>query len=201
MGLHSPFGYVGYETAMAELMIMLLEKLCGGCHTNDDYEEGCKQCPAGQLIYELRDYLLDTNEADKRYAMYVSDECQTKRKEYYGHEDSQEVKDKWLALAKSCKPEFDIIRKIKKEINHIEPHPSFYAQWIFEDSRKPDPLLKLRELVKDLAFIQSNRFRGWKFQGEYETQAKLRMREELEPLLLEEEKEVNIENRNSHRNP
>jgi len=190
MGLRSPFGYVGYETTMAELMIMLLEKLCGGCHTDKDYEEGCRQCPAGQLIYEFRDYLLDSNEADKRYAMYASDEWQAKRKEMHGHEDSPEEKDRWIALAKSCKPEFDIIRKIKKEVKHIEPHPCFYSQFIFEHYRNPDPLSKLRELVKDIMFIQNNRFNTLKFKGQYETQAKLRMREELEPLLLEEEKEV-----------
>lgn len=193
MGLHSPFGYCGYEVPMAKLMIELLEKLCSGCHTNDDYARGCKGCPAGQLIYKFHRYLLEVNESDKQYIMYASDEWQTKRKETYGHEDSQEERDKWLALAESCKPECDIIRKIKKELGKIEPHPLFNVNWSFGKSRNPDPLLKLKEMVKDLDFIDRNRFTSWRLQGEYETRAKLRMREELEPLLLEQEQKIKEE--------
>lgn len=187
MGLRSPFDYSGYEVPMAEIMIALLEKLCSACHTNDDYRRGCKGCPAGQLIYRTRKYLLGIDESDKRYIMYASDEWQAKRKESYNQEDSQEERDKWLALAEACKPECNIIRRIKKELAGIEPHPLFYANWIFDKSRSPDPLLKLRELVKDLDFIHRNRFKSWMIHGEYEIRAKLRMREELEPLLVEQE--------------
>ena len=185
MSLRSPFDYAGYEVPMAELMISILDKLCGGCHTNDDYQNGCKDCPAGQMLYATRDYLLGTVEADKHYALYGSEEWQAKREEQYGHEDSQEEKEKWQKLAQSCKPEGDVIRKIKNEVSRIEPHPFFQAQWIFEEKRNPDPLLKLRELVKDLAFIQSNKFMGLHFKNDYEERAKLRMREELEPLIKE----------------
>jgi hypothetical protein len=193
MGLRSPFDYSGYEVTMAEVLINLLEKFCSGCHTNEDYRRHCKGCPAGQLIYRCRKYLLEIDEVDNRYAMYASDEWQAKRKEAYDHEDSQEQRQEWLSLSKACQPECDIIRAIKEELIMIEPHPLFYANWIGQDARKPDPLLKLRELVKDLKFIESNRFQSLLFRGEYEMRAKLRMREELEPLLLAEEQKVEAE--------
>ena len=64
MGLRSPFDYVGYEVACGETIIYLLDTFCHGCHTNEDYDDGCNGCPAGQLIYKCKDYLKDAYESD-----------------------------------------------------------------------------------------------------------------------------------------
>lgn len=152
---------------MSKAMTTLLHQFCGACHTNDDYDGDCHRCPAGQLIYECRKYLIECVEEDKKYS------------ENAKRGDSE----KWLALSAACRSECNLKRRIKNEARKIQPHPFFYAQWIFESSRAVNPTHKLQELTKDLEFIQTHRFGGIKFQMEYERQAKLRMREELEPFL------------------
>jgi hypothetical protein len=50
-----------------------------------------------------------------------------------------------------------VLREIKKEIKNIEPCTCFNANWIFLETRSKDSLLKLRELVKDLKFLENQR--------------------------------------------
>lgn len=190
MSFHSPFGYVGYQVQFAEIMMKLLDDLCGGCHTDDDYRKGCKECPAGQLIYECRDYLLTYYEADKHYEQYTTEEWQNRRKELYGHSDTPEQIERNRKLTESCKPESDIIRAIKVELANIEPCPSFHASWIFEENRNPDPLLKLRELIKDLKFMQSRRFDAWHFQGKLTLSYKEQMRKRFDIAKLKYDEKI-----------
>jgi hypothetical protein len=199
MGLHSPFGYVGYEVQFGEIMIKLLDDLCGCCHTNDDYPKGCAECPGGQLIFRCKEYLSGMDEPDKCYRLYASAKWQAKREKMYGHKDPPEEIEKDRKMARMLKPEGDVIRAIKAEVAKIEPHPFFHSQWIWEEKRMPDPLLKLRELIKDLEFIYKNRFNDFRFKGRLETtfkkqfrkpfdQARLRLAEEESKHLASREK-------------
>lgn len=163
MGLHSPFGYVGYGVQFGEIMIKLLTDLCGGCHTDEDYIGGCKECSAGRLIYECREYLLSIDEPDKRYEMYASEKWQAKRESLYGHRDSPESIAENKRLAELTKPEGKLIRAIKAEVKKIEPHCFFHSQWIWEDTRLPNPLLRLTELIKDIDFINNARYMNLTF--------------------------------------
>lgn len=191
MGLHSPFGYVGYEIAFGEVMVTILDKICGGCHTEGDFYKGCHDCPAGQLVYACKEYLAEGNEADKNYEMYASEEWQAKRETLYGHRDSPEEIASNLRMAQLLKPEGDAVRGIKEEAAKIEPHPFFHGQWIWEDKRAPDPLMRLRELLKDLDFITTNRFQDWRFRGSLETTFKKRFRKAFDRARLRlEQKET-----------
>ena len=62
MGLHYPFGYVGYEGSFLKTFIELLDNYCCSCHTNDDVKGDCKKCPIGNLIYSSKDYILSAYE-------------------------------------------------------------------------------------------------------------------------------------------
>ena len=62
MGLRSPFGYVGYVASFTRTFTDLIGGYCNNCHTDTDYQKGCRECPIGQLLYALREYLLDANE-------------------------------------------------------------------------------------------------------------------------------------------
>lgn len=64
MGLQSPFGYAGYETAFTKLFIELIENFCGSCHTNETHGGDCRSCPVGQLVYASRQYVLEAYESD-----------------------------------------------------------------------------------------------------------------------------------------
>lgn len=64
MGIRSPFGYVGYEVKFAETTVHLLKNFCSGCHTNEDFGNGCKGCPAGQLFFAAKEYVMDAYESD-----------------------------------------------------------------------------------------------------------------------------------------
>ena len=185
MGLRAPFDYVGYDVQFAEIMLKLLDDLCGGCHTNRDYDKGCHGCPAGQLIYACRNYLLEAHESDKNYLLYASEEWQAKRKELYGREDPPEERDQNRRMAVLVKPECDIIRAIKVAVALIEPHPLFHSQWIFEECRTADPLRQLREMVKDLDFIRRHAFDNWKFQDRLLTSSKAQIRRKFDKARLE----------------
>ncbi len=63
MGIHYVFGYVGYETAFAETLCHLLESYCFGCHTNEDVNKECKNCPIGNLVYASKDYVMSAYES------------------------------------------------------------------------------------------------------------------------------------------
>ena len=128
MGLHSPFGYVDYEVPMAELLIDILDKLCAHCHTNNDYCKGCAECPAGNLVFECKSYVLGAEEEDKHYELYTSAEWQNKRKELYGKEDPPEEVERWRKLADKCRPESEVLRAMKRKVEGITPHPFFYVR-------------------------------------------------------------------------
>ena len=116
MGLHSPFGYVGYDEAFLKTFIDLLDRFCRGCHTDADFG-GCHNCPVGKLIYDSKGYILDVYEPVKLTEYTI------------------------------------VMKKVKKEIKKIEPHPCFNSEWIFQKMREGDTLLALRELLKDLEFL------------------------------------------------
>ena len=66
MGLHSPFGYVGYEERFLKAFIFLLDNFCTCCHTNDDFHNGCTDCPVGNLVYKSKEYLLEAYEPETK---------------------------------------------------------------------------------------------------------------------------------------
>jgi len=59
MGLHSPFGYVGYVYQFGTTIVDMLDRFCSECHTNRDYNEDCGGCPVGNLILSSKDYISD----------------------------------------------------------------------------------------------------------------------------------------------
>jgi hypothetical protein len=128
MGLRSPFDYVNYEVSMAELLVGILDKLCAHCHTNRDYQEGCRSCPAGVLAFACRDYILGAEESDKRFELYASDGWQANRKEHYGHTDSLDEIAKNREIAQDYKPECEVLRAMKQRIKGIQSHPFFYVR-------------------------------------------------------------------------
>lgn len=188
MGIHAPFGYVGYLVQMSQSIIDLLERFCGGCHTSEDYDKGCHGCPIGIFIYEAIDYILTYQEEDKHFALYASDEWQERRKNNNQQPESDEERKKWLDLSIKCKPESIALRGMKKELKRIEPHPGFYAQWRWDSSRNPDPLSKFREYLKDYKFHEERQWDVWKISSLIDDRVKARLKEELMPLILEQEK-------------
>jgi len=171
MGLHSPFGYVNYEVPMAELFIDILDKLCAHCHTNDDYRRGCtnddyrrgcRECPAGNLAFECRDYILNAEEEDKHYDLYTSDEWQNKRKEMYGKPDPPEEIEKWRKLADEHCAESNVLRAMKAKIKRITPHPFFYVRhhrkYPYE---RPKVLSDFAELTEKYKKLRNDRLRRW----------------------------------------
>jgi hypothetical protein len=72
MGLHFPLNYVLEERPALDTFIFLLDTWCKGCHTNHDFSKGCQECPFGNVILEVKKYLL---EADK-----YSTSCKTYKK-------------------------------------------------------------------------------------------------------------------------
>ena len=161
MGLHSPFGYVNYEVPLSELFIDCLDKLCAHCHTNDDYEQKCRGCPAGQLIFECRDYILSSDESDKRFLLYVSDEWAKKRREIYGKEDPPEVRQKDSEMAEDYRPECDVLRAMKVKIKRIAPHPFFYVRGGSRGYRRPKILSDFVELVANYKGLRDKRLAKW----------------------------------------
>jgi len=162
MGLRAPFGYVGYEYKMAELFCHILDSLCSHCHTNDDYQEGCKSCPAGILVFGARDYVLNAQEEDSHHAMYASDEW-LERKKQAGHKGNLEVeKQRELKFVEDYKPECDVLRAMKKCIKGITPHPFFYRQYSktgpFE---RPRPLVRFMKLTGAFRELELERRARW----------------------------------------
>ena len=123
MGLHAPFGYVGYEWQMPKLACDTLELLCQGCHTNSDYNNGCHGCPAGVFFYACKEYVMEAWEEDKHFGEYAGEAWQKRREEMYGHRDSPEEIAKWQKMADYHKPEARAIRKLKRLFKKLEPCP------------------------------------------------------------------------------
>lgn len=140
MGVHYPFGYVGYETACLRTAIDLLDAFCGGCHTNDDVMCDCSKCEVGALVLKCKAYMLDA---------------------YESPHNREEVR---------------ILRRIKKLIKPIKPHPGFHSTLIFEDARKVDKVEPLQRALKDLEF-QNTRWR-WTLALNYQTGLLKRMAKE-----------------------
>ena len=160
MGLQSPFGYVGYETIMAELFTTLLGKLCAHCHTNDGYGEGCKECPAGNLIYECREYILSAEENDRRFEHYASDEWARIRIKNGMSPPTEEERQMDLKYAQDYKAECEILRAMKRKIEEIEPHPLFYIK----SADEYDPyknVVEFTELTREYARLKTEGFRKW----------------------------------------
>src|SRR4030065_951061 len=128
MGLRSPFGYVGYEMRFANTMCDLLDHFCRGCHTEDDFAQGGRGCPVGQLVYAAKDYILDA------------------------HEGNVDV----TKGSKKLQRKYNLLRDLKKAINPIEPRSTFNAQWVFEEHKNPDILEPVRKLVSDMEFYEEH---------------------------------------------
>lgn len=155
MGLRSPFGYVNYEVQMSELFINILDKLCAHCHTNDDYgKKGCHGCPAGNLAFECRDYILTAVEEDTHYGLYASAEWQAKRKKLYGKEDPPEEIERWRAMAEEHRGESEILRAMKAKAKQLAPHPFFYVRhhrkYPYERPKALSDFIELAEKFKEL---------------------------------------------------
>ncbi|MFA5299080.1 MAG: hypothetical protein WC389_12810 [Lutibacter sp.] len=155
MGLHAPFGYVGYESTMAQTIIDLLDKFCSGCHTNDDYHKGCRGCPCGNLICECREYILGAMLEDEHHKQYTTEEWQQRRVKYLGHRDSQEEIERELKFVADYKPECDVLRKMQVILKDIEPHPFFYGD------ERPQTLIDFENLVHEYAVLRKQRLNKW----------------------------------------
>lgn len=75
MGIKSPFGYCGYEPRMAMFVVTSIRDFCGGCHTNNDWDRDCKNCPMGQAIYAAKNYVIKIgfDKFNKKDAMLVKE--------------------------------------------------------------------------------------------------------------------------------
>ncbi len=145
MGIHYPFGYVGYESTCLHTFIFLIDSFCSGCHTNQDVGS-CRQCPVGKLVFKAKEYLLNAYESD------------------------------------ICTQEAKILRKIKRAIKRIDPHPLFNNGWIWEEKRSTDELLSLRELLKDLEFVEDERLRDWCLQSQIRRRIRKKVEKEITAL-------------------
>ena len=161
MGLHSPFGYVSYEVPLSELFIDILDKLCAHCHTNDDYCEGCSECPAGILALECRDYILETLEEDKHHELYASDEWEERRLTLCYPPTPPEEKEKELRMAGEYKSECEILRLMKQKIKGIKPHPIFYIRGHRKHYGRPKRLADFVALTEHYKELRGSRLCKW----------------------------------------
>lgn len=163
MGLRAPFGYVGYEYTMAELFYTVLDKLCAHCHTNDDYQDGCKSCPAGVLIFACRDYVLTAIEQDKHHKQYTTKEWLLRRRKRGVSEEQLEIeKQHDLRFITEYKPEDDLLREMKRTIRGIVPHPFFYIQYNKKRGyERPKELVQFMELASRFRETEQGRLAQW----------------------------------------
>jgi hypothetical protein len=163
MSLRAPFGYVGYEYKMAMLLATILDKLCSHCHTNDDYQDGCKSCPAGVLIFACREYVIDAQEEDRHHGLYASEEWLEKQRARGMSENAiQSAKAKELEFVADYTPECDVLREMKVCIKGIKPHPFFYAK---RSNRcpydRPKQLTHFLNLTTKYRLLESDRRARW----------------------------------------
>lgn len=162
MGLRAPFDYVGYEYKMAELFYTILDKLCCHCHTNGDYQEGCKSCPAGVLIFACRDYILTGTEEDKHHELYISEEWLSRRRKSGYPEQTEQKKQKELHFINDYKPECDVLREMKRCIKGITPHPFFYIQYSKKRAyERPKRLARFMNLAGKFKAMEMERLQKW----------------------------------------
>lgn len=160
MGLRSPFGYVDYEVPLSRLLIDIMDNLCAHCHTDRDYEKGCRGCPAGCFLYVVRDYILTAEESDKRFELYASDEW-TQRA---NRKPSEEERQKDLNMADDYRPECDILRSMKSKIKRLKPRPFFYIRdrrLTSKGWKRPKVLNDFAELTESFAKKREARLRKW----------------------------------------
>jgi len=148
MGLRAPFGYVGYEYTMAELFCSILDKLCAHCHTNSDYQSGCASCPAGILLFECREYVLNAMLEDEHHQHYISEEWIQRRRELGYPEQTEAERQRETEVIEDYKPECDVLRAMQKAIKGIIPHPFFYVQYSKKRAyERPRRLVRFMELA------------------------------------------------------
>ena len=163
MGLRAPFEYVGYEYKMAVLFHTVLDNLCAHCNTNRDYQEGCKSCPAGILIFACRDYILNAQEEDKHFELYTTEEwIAGHRARGYSEERIEAEKQRDLEAVADYKAESNILREIKQCIRGITPHPFFYIQYSKKRGyERPKRLVKFMNLMGQYRELMCERLRKW----------------------------------------
>ena len=57
MVLKSPFGYVNMQVKMLGSALDIFRDYCYGCHSNVDWNDNCKECPAGNFIEHCKAYM------------------------------------------------------------------------------------------------------------------------------------------------
>ena len=159
MGLRPPFGYVGYEHKMAMAFVNVLDNFCSYCHTNKDYENGCRGCPAGRFVFACREYILSLQEEDRYHAECASDTALDKsRQRGLSEEAIQSMKAMELEVAASYAPECDVLRQMKQCIKGIIPHPLFYVRHNKRPPHeRPKRLEKFLKLALDYDRLQAER--------------------------------------------
>lgn len=113
-----------------------MDNYCNVCHTYDDYDGGCKDCPVGNLLYSCKEYLSDL---------------------YLNGQGVKGIEEK--DLSKLSRNENKTYRKIMKEIKKIEPSPMFNTDLSGDEDLKKDKLEKLRKCLKELEHYRD--VRSW----------------------------------------
>jgi len=162
MGLRSPFDYVGNEYTMAKLFGSILDELCSHCHTNDDYQDGCKGCPAGILTFACRDYILTAIEGDKHHELYISEEWLAKRRALGHPDETERDRQRELYFIDQYKPECDVLREMKGCIKGILPHPLFYIKYSNKRGyERPKRLTRFIGLAEKFRRLELERLDRW----------------------------------------
>ena len=162
MGLRSPFGYVGYEVAMAEMFIAILDKLCAHCHTNADYPRKCRECLAGNLAFACKSYILTTEPSSKQYEFYLSEEWARGREKNGMPPYSEHELETFRQMMANYKPEGDILLSMIKRIKKLTPHPLFYVRHHHKyPYERPKALVDFAELTAQYKTLREERSRKW----------------------------------------
>ena len=137
MGLVNPFICSGNDLSFIKNFIDMLEEYCPGCQTEDRFNKGCHGCPAGGLIYGLKEYILD---------------CDGYRNSWSRNEAiDKDQKD----LVKLYNRYDKTLNKLQIEVEKIEPHPFFNSNMITQNSPSKDILEKVKKYYKLLEWIDS----------------------------------------------
>jgi len=135
---------------MIETMIDLLDKYCGGCHTNHDWDS-CDKCPTGNLINHCKTYVLEIS---------------------IDHSGTYKV-----GKVNKIDTTITAIQKIVKRV--VKPHPFFNNGFLDEDSKYEDTLEPLKRKLSELKHWNSCYHRKIMFKlsdGEEEKELKNRFK-------------------------
>lgn len=150
MGLHSPFGYVHYEETMLKTLIQLVDDYCTSCHTDQDYNEGCKGCPVGSLIYNCREYLLDVyiTPYDKcEYQKKYNETLLNIRKSLKRFKPHPGFNSTWILQDAPTKDKLAKLRWYLRELDYYSSqmsHPFLKKEWLEKSKEhKEEELRKL----------------------------------------------------------